>query len=168
MCDMVSKIYLAVLGISVAVMAFFTYYAWSWLQSIGKPAAAIDGYLYHAALGWVTLVASWLILMLIANVILWATQRAWAMWTTFVFAAIFLIAKFFWLGTAFLNFARENSMTDIRYSFAPLTGVILIVAVGIVTLANQFLSVRLQQKMYAPSTPESPAEEPELEPKEPE
>ena len=45
-----SKIYLAILAVAVVVMAFFTYYAWSWLQSIGQPVAAAAGYDYHSRL----------------------------------------------------------------------------------------------------------------------
>ena len=151
-----SKIYLAVLGVSLAVMAFFTFYTWSWLQSRGNPLDAVAGFEYHSNLSWVALWLNALILLLVANGVLWASKRAWAMWTTFVYLAIFLVVRYFWLGEAFFRYKKTNNMFDGSFSLGPVLGVILIVVAGVIIFANQFISVRLYRKMYQPVVVEDP------------
>lgn len=158
-----SKIYLAVLGLSIAAMAFFTFYSWSWLQSIGQPAAAVVGYEYNSGVACTALIISGVLLLLLANGVLWATKRAWAMWATFVYVAIFVIIRYFWLGEAFFRFKKDNGMSDGSFSLGPVMGVILVVAVGIVVFANQFASVRLSRKMYPPVTADEMEPEAETE-----
>ncbi len=145
-----SKLYLAILGLSIAAMAFFTYYSWSWLQSIGQPAAAVVGYEYNSGVACTALIISGVLLLLLANGVLWATKRAWAMWATFVYVGIFVIIRYFWLGEAFFRFKKDNRMSDGSFSLGPVMGVILVVALGVVVFANQFASVRLNRKMYPP------------------
>ncbi len=145
---MLSKIYLGLLAVSFAVMAFFTYYSLSWLQSIGQPAAAVEGYEYHANLACIFLAISGVILLMLANGVLWATQRAWAMWTTFVFIAVFVIVEYFWLGEVFFRYKKTNGIFDGSFSLGPVMGAILVVIAGVVVFVNQFGSVRLYRKMY--------------------
>lgn len=145
-----SKIFFAVLGPSTAAMLFFTYYSWSWLQSIGLPSAAAAAYEYHANLASWVLVISSAMLLFPANGVLWVTKRAWALWLTFVYIAIFLIVRYFWLGEAYFRFKTANALTDSTYYFGPIMGVVLIIAIGTAVFVNQFVSVRLQNKMYAP------------------
>lgn len=156
MSVMWSKIYLAVLVIFIAVMAFFTFYSWSWLQSLGNPLDAVAGFEYHSNLSWVALWLSALILLLLANGVLWASKRAWAMWATFAYLAIFLVVRYFWLGEAFFRYKKTNNMFDGSFSLGPVLGAILIVAAGVVIFANQFISVRLYRKMYPPVVAEDP------------
>lgn len=148
---MLSKIYLAFLGLSIAAMAFFTYYSWSWLQSIGAPTAAVEGYEYHTYLSCIYLAVSGVVSLMLANGVMWATQRAWALWTTFAYAAIFIIVKYFWLGEAFFRYKKTNGMFDGSFSLGPVMGAILVVVAGAVVFANQFASARLYQKMYPPA-----------------
>src|SRR5215203_878872 len=92
-----NKIYLAVLAVAFLVMCFFTFYANSWLGSIGSPKDALAGYEYYAGLSSIFLSISAVVLLILANVILWYTRRGWAMWTTLAYFAIFVILRFFWL-----------------------------------------------------------------------
>jgi hypothetical protein len=154
---MFTKIYLALLGISIAVMAFFTYYSWSWLQSIGLPTAAVVGYEYHAGLAWTALWISVVALMVIANAVLWATGRSWAVWTTFVYFAVLIIARYFWLDQLFFRFKKTNGLFDGSFSVAPLMAVILIVLVAAIAFFDQFIVVRLRAKTYG--KPEEPVVE---------
>ena len=143
-----SKLYLVVLGLSLAAMAFLTYYSWSWLESIGQPLAVVDGYNYYSNLSWIALWLTAFILILLANAVLWTTQRAWAMWTTFLFVAAFLVAQYFWLGESFFRFKKMNGMFDGSFSLGPIFGVILIVISGIAIFINQFGSIRFHRKLY--------------------
>ncbi len=141
-----NKIYLALLAVAFIVMCFFTFYANSWFGSIGNPKATLEGYYHYAGWGATILGVSSLILLVIANVIFWNTRRAWAMWTTFAYFTIFVILRTFWLEKMRYNFEKSDSLF-----FTPVVGVILIVAVGAIVFFNQFINLRLNEKMY-PST----------------
>ena len=155
---MFTKIYLAILGISIAVMAFLSYYSWSWLQSIGLPAAAVAGYEYHAGYAWAALWISVVALLLLANAILWATGRSWAVWTTLVYFSVFIVTRYFWLDQAFFSFKKTNGLFDGSFSVAPLLAVILMVLMAAIAFFDQFIIVKLRAKTYG--KPEEPVVEP--------
>jgi len=141
-----NKIYLAVLAAAFLVMCFFTFYANSWLGSIGNPKDAIEGYEHYAGIGSLSLSISSVILLILANVILWNTRRGWALWTTLAYFAIFVILRSFWL---------EKSRYSLQYPdssfFTPaLVGAGVIIAAGAVVFFNQLLNLRLNEKMYPP------------------
>ncbi len=141
-----NKIYLAVLAAAFLVMCFFTFYANSWLGSIGNPKDAIEGYEHYAGIGSLSLSISSVILLILANVILWNTRRGWALWTTLAYFAIFVILRAFWL---------EKSRFSLQYPdssfFTPaLVGAGVIIAAGAVVFFNQLLNLRLNEKMYPP------------------
>lgn len=160
---MFSKIYLAALGVSVAVVSFFTYYSWSWLQSIGQPAAAIAGYEYHSNLAWITLLITSVVLLLLANAVLWTTRSAWAMWVTFIFFSFFAVAKFFWLKFVFIDFQMRTAPSGTGVLRGPFLAVLLIVIMAAIVFFNQFIVIKLRAKTYPDSTekdsdPETTAE----------
>jgi len=145
-----NKIYLGVLAAAVLVMCFLTFYSYSWLGSIGNPADAIAGYDYYARLGTIFLSISSVILLILANVILWNSRRGWALWTTLAYLAIFVILRTFWVEKARYNFQYPDSLF-----FTPaLVGAILIIIAGIIVFFNQLVNLRLNEKMYPP--PETP------------
>lgn len=145
-----NKIYLAVLALAFVVMCFFTFYANSWLGSIGNPKDALAGYHHYAGWSSTILVVSSLILLIIANVILWTTRRAWAIWITFVYFTIFVVLRTFWLEKSRYNFENSDSLF-----FTPIVGVILIIAGGAAVFFNQFLNLRLSERMYPSKTAET-------------
>ena len=141
-----NKIYFAVLAVAVLAMCFFTFYAYSWLGSIGSPKDALAGFDYFAGSGSVFLWISSAVLLILANVILWNTRREWALWTTFVYFAVFVVLRTFWLEKARYNFQNSDSLF-----FTPIVGVILIIIAGAIVFFNQFLNLRLNEKMYPPA-----------------
>ncbi len=147
-CRMFSKLYLAVLAISVALSAFLVFYAWSWLGSIDSPAAVAAGYSFHASNAMIVLAVSAVLLLLLGNVILWTTRNAWAMWGTLIYFAIFALAKFFWLDMAFAQFEKANALAASGFSAGPVIAVGLIVAAAVIVFLDQFMVVRLLAKMY--------------------
>jgi uncharacterized membrane protein SirB2 len=158
---MLNKIYPGLLAAAAVVMCFLTFYANSWLGSIGSPQSALEGYYHYAGLGSTILVVSSIILLVLANVILWHTRRAWAMWATFAYFAIFVLLRTFWLEKTRYNFENSDSLF-----FTPVIGVILITVAGAVVFFNQFLNLRLQERMYpalskSDETPEWSEEKPE-------
>jgi hypothetical protein len=141
-----NKIYFAVLAVAVLAMCFFSFYGNSWLGSIGSPKDALEGFDYYAGLGSIFLWTSSAVLLILANVILWNTRREWALWTTFVYFAIFVVLRTFWLEKARYNFQNSDSLF-----FTPIVGVILIIIAGAIVFFNQFLNLRLNEKMYPPA-----------------
>ena len=143
-----SKLYFAVLAVAILVMAFFTYYSWSWLQSIGQPTAAAEGYVYHSGLAWTVLWVSSIILILLANAVMWASGKSWAVWITLAYLAVFIIIRYFWLGQAFFEFTTSNGMTDKMFSFSRLSGVIVLAVAAVIVYIDQFVIVKLWTKTY--------------------
>lgn len=146
-----SKIYLACLALSFVVMGFFAFYSLSWLQSIGDPRAAAAGFEYHSAVSWPFLWLSSVVLLVIANVVLWISGRSWAMWVTFLYLAVFIAAKFFWFDRSFAAFQTANNLASSGISFGPFFAVIMIVVIAAIVYFDQFFVVRMHEKMYPKS-----------------
>ncbi|MEO6655169.1 MAG: hypothetical protein ABIO36_03730 [Pyrinomonadaceae bacterium] len=142
------KLYLAALGLSITVMAFFTYYSWSWLQSIGLPSVAVAGYVYHSNLSWVTLWISAAALLIVGNAVVWANGRALALWATFLYFAVFVIIRYFWIDESFLHYRKTNGLVDGSFSVGPFFAVILIPLAGVIVFFDKFLVIRLRAKTY--------------------
>lgn len=166
---MLNKIYLAALGILVLPVAFLTYYSGSWLHSIGDPNTAKAEYFRYSGLSGTTLLISFVILIVLANMILWTSRRAWAIWASFLYLAVFVIVRFWWLEGDYLDFARRNSFTDSSFSLGPLIAIFLVAGVGALVFFDQFIVLRLAEKMHPTKTevettgeevpPSEPAEE---------
>ena len=144
-----NKIYLGVLAIAIVVVAFITYYSWSWLQSIGDPRTAWDSFNYDRRAGVYFLIASTIVLLLIANVVLWTGRSAWAMWATHLFSSVFAIVLLFWLHLNGTSFCLDNGVCQSpSRGIGPLLAVSGIVALGILVFFDQFAVLRLHKKMY--------------------
>ena len=145
---MFSKIYLAVLTVAVLAMAFFTYYSWSWLQSIGQPAAAVAGFEYHSNLALTVLWLSTAVLLVLGNAVLWVNHSAWAIWATFLYFMILVVTRYFWIDRVFLDFVQRNTGTDTSVSGGPFVAAILIILAGIIAFFDHFIVVKLRAKTY--------------------
>lgn len=145
---MVNKIYLGTLAAALIVMSFFTYYLWSWLQSIGSPAAVVENFDFFAGWSRVFLWISAVVLMLVSNAVLWTYRRSWAMWITATYFAIFIVIKYFWLDQAFVVFKKTNGFSDSSINWGPFFGVILCLVAGGIVFFDQFIIVRLAEKMH--------------------
>lgn len=148
---MLTRIYIGLLAAAVCLTGFFTYYSWSWLQSIGRPTVAVEGYTYHDDIGWTILIVSSVILLITANAIMWTKRNGWALWATFGYFSVFTLLRYFWLDQALFQFKKANGMWDGSFSVGPLFGVILVLAAGVIVFFDQFVVVRLNRKMYPPA-----------------
>jgi hypothetical protein len=145
---MLTRIYVGGLCVAAALLGFFTYYSWSWLNSIGSPAAAAAGYEYHADLSWTFLWITAVILLFVAKGILWTTGRLWPMWATFVFFAFFVIVRDFWLHPAYLTFRQDSGLGGAAVSARPILAAVLIVVAAAIVFFEQFILLRLKAKTY--------------------
>lgn len=155
-----NKIYIVVWAIAAIVMVFLTCYAQSWLQSIGAPVVALEHFLYHSALSWTFLWFSSVVLLILANIVLWKTRRSWAMWLTLGYFAVFLAVRGFFLDPAALAFVSANGLPPLAAAIGPFFTFMLFVIGLAVVFFDQFLVVRMSEKMYPP--PVSTVDEPIL------
>lgn len=145
---MLSKIYLGLLAFSVLIVGFFTYYSWSWLRSIGVPAAAVEGFVYNSETAWYVLWTTFALLLIVGNGILWSSKSSWAVWMSFVYFAVFVLVRYFWLDAAALNFRKSAGLVEGTFSLGPLLGVIIVAAAAAIVFLDHFVVVRLNQRMF--------------------
>lgn len=156
---MLNKIYLVAFVVLLLPMAFITYYAGSWLHSIGSPHSVVEAYFYYSGFGWTILWVSFIVLLILGNVVLWQTRKAWAVWLSFLYFALFIFLRYWWLEGDYLDFARRNALTDSNFSTGPLVAAILVVGVGALIFFDQFVVLRLAEKMHPVPAPAAETKE---------
>ncbi len=144
-----NKIYPLLLVASVVVMCAVAYFAHSQLQSVGfapaKIAAAFNNY---SNTYWALLAISFLILLVIGNVILWLFRNSWALWTSLAFFAVFALLKSFWLDRMLFDYETANSLAANPTFGSYFVGVLLCAAVAAVVFFNHFLVLRMRDKIH--------------------
>ena len=148
-----NKIYWAILAIAILAMGVLLYLPYSWLQSVTAPKEVAAQYEFYSNISWIFLLISSLILLIAGNVVLWKTLRSWAMWTSLLYFAVFMIAHTFWLENSFFRFKQDNNFESGVISWSPLFGVVLIVLAAVIVFFNQYLVKRLNDKMFPPAQP---------------
>jgi hypothetical protein len=151
-----NKLYLAAILICTIVAGFFAYYAWSWLQSIGDPRIGMENYGYHRSMGIYAMMIATLLLIVLGNVLLWLGRSAWGLWAAdayfFVFALVFLVL----LKAAANSYCLENKLcTDPSRAAGILLTVFGSLALTGILFLDQFIVLRLREKMYGPERLES-------------
>ena len=146
---MLNKIYLIALAVFVLVMSVLTYLSYGWLKSIDAPQSVVENFNYNSGNGRIFLLISSIILLVLANVILWKTRKSWAFWSTLLYFAVFLFARTFWLDRAIQQFQKDKGLVESGFSLSPFIGVITFIAIAIFIYFNQFLVTRMLDKMFA-------------------
>lgn len=144
-----NKIYLALLAAGILVVAFFAYYGWSWLQSIGEPRAAWEAFNYHKRAGAYFVVGWTVMLLIVGNIILWKRKSAWALGITEVYfvggALVFLV----WLHISGIRFCLDNAIcVDPSRAVGPLLTALGGLGLSVFVIANNFIVVRLREKLH--------------------
>ncbi len=129
-------------------MCFLNFYSHSWLKSIGSPSDAAAGFQYFSNLSWNFLWIATLILLILANILLWKTRKAWALWATFAFFSIFVILKYFWLNVAFSDFNQSNNLPQTGIAASVFSGVFYSLFFAVIVFFDQFIVLRLSEKMH--------------------
>jgi len=150
---MLNKIYAGILGAAFLVMSVLTYLTFSWLQSVDKPANVVANYTYNAGISRTFLWISSIVLLILANILLWKMRKSWGLWATLLYFAIFTIVQTFWLDRAFLHYQQANNLTDKNFSFSPVFGVAMLVLAGIIIFFNQYLVKRMYDKTFPATQP---------------
>ena len=146
---MLNKIYLIALAVFVVGMCVLTYFGFDWLSSLTVPDDVKRNYEQWFRYGQIFLFVSSLILLILANVILWQTRQKWAFWATLGYFVVFILVQTFWLNRAFVQYQTDKNLAHDSTSFAPIFGVFMIIAAAVVIYFNQFLVTRTLDKMFA-------------------
>ncbi|MFL6374476.1 MAG: hypothetical protein ACJ73D_07415 [Pyrinomonadaceae bacterium] len=141
-----TRIYIGVLAAAVLVVGFFTYYAWTWLESIGKPADAIAGYENITAVSWPLLCVCTAVLLFIASGVVWTRGGAWALWLTFAYFTVFVAIGGFYLDREYKRLLESTAGIDTNVWATTVISVLMIAGAAIPVLALQYLISVMRQK----------------------
>jgi hypothetical protein len=147
------RIYLGVLAAAVLVVSFFTYYSWSWLESIGRPGDAIAGYQATSGIAWTMLCLTSIVLAFIAAGVTWTRKSSWALWVTFAYFAVFLAIEAFYLDPAYQQLVERSTGVDAKLWATPVINVLIILGAAVITIAFQYLIVILRRRFSPEPTP---------------
>jgi hypothetical protein len=146
---MFTKIYLALLVISLLVISTVAFLTYSQLQSIGfPPLTIIDNFQFYDSWFKNILWISSVVLLVLANVILWTQRRAWALWVTFGYFAVFVLLNMWWLADAFVAYTKRNDLWNGSFNAGGIFAAFFVVVVGVGIFFNQFIVFRLHDKMF--------------------
>jgi len=146
---MLNKIYLVALAVFALVMIVLTYLTYSQLQSVGfAPSVIADSYLTYENYFRQFLWMSSLLLLILANVLLWTQQKSWSLWAALLYFAIFILLQGWWLNSAFLDYQQKNNLTQNRFSLGILISTIICIVATVGIFFNQFLVLRMRDRMY--------------------
>ncbi len=148
-----NKIYVGVLGLAFLLMFVLTYLTFSWLQSVDKPVNVVANYDYYSNICRTFLWVSSLLLLILANVVLWKMRKSWALWATLLYFAVFTLTQTFWVAQTFFQYKQSNNLTHDSFSLSPVFGVTMIVLAGIIVFFNQYLVKRLHDKTFTEQQP---------------
>lgn len=156
-----NRVFLIALIVAILPMAFLTYYSWDWLNSIGSPAGVVENYAYYSSLASAFLWISTVVLLVLANTVLWQSRGSWALWTTLIYFVVFVAIKYLWLDRLFTKYLTVNGIDEKGIASGILFAVVLSVAAVVLVFFNELIAVRLNKKIYPPIESQTATEESE-------
>lgn len=149
-----TKIFLIVLAVALLSMLVLTYFSYAQLQSIGfAPKDIAASFLSYGSIYWTGLWVSSLALLILANVVLWLNRRAWALWATFLFFAIFVLVRTWWLNELYVGYTKQNNLPAETLFGYGILGVLLCIIAAVGIFFNQFLVLRMRDRVYRVDKP---------------
>ena len=94
-----------------------------------------------------------LVLLFIACGVMWATGRAWALWLSFAYFAVFVALNGFWLDRGYQSLLQSTAGIDTNVWATPVISVLMIIGAAVPVLALQYLIVVLRQKLSRAAAP---------------
>ncbi len=155
---MLTKLYFGTLAIAAVIVGALCFYANSWLSSIGDPSAAYAAFTYYLGLSWNALWITTAVLLILSNIVFWRSRGALTMWATFAYFTLFILLRYFWLESAAAAFRGAKLGTEGGFNLSIFLGVILIFLFAVIVFFNQYLGLRLYERMYPPAEPDIEAE----------
>ena len=141
-----NKLYLILLAAATLTMGILLLLPNSWLGSVTDPRNVALNYTHYAGISWTFLLVSSVFLLIVANGVLLKTGKAWALWTSLLYFAGFMIAQTFWLEQNFFRYQQANNLTDSTFFLGSVYGVALIILAAVIVFFNQYLIKRMQAR----------------------
>jgi uncharacterized membrane protein len=149
-----TKIFLILFAVAVAAMLVLTYLSHAQLQSIGfAPRDIAAGFLSYAGTYWTALWIFSLALLILANVVLWLNRRAWALWLAFLFFSAFVLIRTWWLNEIYVTYTKDNNLPAESLFGYGILGVLLCIAAAVGIFFNQFLVLRMRDRVHGGDKP---------------
>jgi hypothetical protein len=142
-----NKIYLGLLLVALAVMGVMTFWCYNWLGSVDRPETVAANFMNSQSIYWTALWISSGVLMIVANVLLWTKRSAWALWTTLIYFATFIILQTWWLNSLSNNYLTANKM-EAGFVGMGIVGIVLCIITAIGVFFNQFIVFRMRDKLF--------------------
>jgi hypothetical protein len=150
---MLNKIFLVVLFVAFLVMSGLTYFCYDSLTHIGfSPRQIVENFNGFRATYFTSLWITSGILLIFANIILWSSRRAWTLWSSFIFFAIFLLVQTFWLGNKLQTYLAAEFPSETSLGLGGIAGAFACIIAAIGVFFNQFIVIRLRDKMFPVSS----------------
>ncbi len=141
-----TKVYVGTLAVFALFLGVVVYYASSWLGSITAPVDAFAGYEYNRSLSWWILWISTAVLVILANILLANTGKAWALWATFGYTCFFVMIIGFLLPLSAIGFLREHNFApELSQYLSPFLAVGICLGFGVFTYANQLIATKMRR-----------------------
>jgi hypothetical protein len=156
-----TRIFLGVFAAALLVVIFFDYYAWGWLESIGRPEDAISGYQYTSGIAWSMLCVTSVVLAFVACGVVWTTTRAWSLWLTFAFFSIFVLLQGFVLDRSYQQLLERSTGIETKVWGTPVISALIVLGAAVLTLALHYLVVILRPKFYPTEADPPEADDPQ-------
>lgn len=146
---MLTKIFFGILLLSIFVMGALFFLSSSSLNSIGfSPRQIVDNFFGYNSIYWTGLWVTSGLLLIFSNVLLWTNRNAWSLWISFVFFAVFLMLQTMFIGDKLYAFTSANLPAETPLGFGGIAGAFACVVVAIGVFFNQFLVLRMRDKMF--------------------
>jgi len=149
-----TKIFLILYAVAFLAMCVLTYFSYAQLQSIGFAPKDIAGsFLSYAGIYWTALWISALLLLILSNVVLWLTRQYWALWLTFLYFSIFVLVRTWWLNEVYVSYTKQNNLPAETLFGYGIIGVLLCIVAAVGIFFNQFLVLRMRDRMHGVDKP---------------
>jgi hypothetical protein len=79
---------------------------------------------------------------------MWVNRQAWAIWTTFLFFAFFMLLQVFWLESGYSEFQAKNPQLSSNIISLGMVSILFCIGVAVGVFFNQFIVFRLRDKMF--------------------
>jgi hypothetical protein len=152
-----TKVYVGTLAVFALFLGVVVYYASSWLGSITAPLDAFAGYEYNRSLSWWILWISTAVLVVLANILLANTGKAWALWATFGYTCFFVMIIGFLLPLTAIGFLREHNFApELTQYLSPFLAIGICVGFGAFIYVNQLVATRMRRGVVEKDIEEEP------------
>jgi hypothetical protein len=146
---MLNKFFLGAIVLSIIIMAAFLYISNATLNSVGfSPQQIVETFNGYNSITWSALWITSGLLLILANLVLWSSRKAWSLWATFIFFSVFLLVQTIFIGDKLNSYIASNLNSQSGINFTGILGAFTCVFVAIGVFFNQYLVIRMRDKIY--------------------